>query len=66
MGNKSGEKSFVPNTPNRRHIIKAAARGHKKGVADKCYKDQSVQHYLLKNIARKIQQEVKDLCSLYV
>lgn len=53
-------------TPNRRHISKAAARGHKQGVADQCFQDDQIFTIIVKKIERKVYEELKSLCSLKV
>lgn len=53
-------------TPNRRHITKAAARGHKKGVVDHCFVDTKVQGYIIHKVSKILQSEIKAMCSLRV
>lgn len=61
--NKSGVKRYALSTPNRRHISKAAARGHKKGVVEQCFADAKVRSYTIRKVARIIQSELKTMCS---
>ncbi len=66
IGNKSGIKQYQLQTPHRRHISKAAARGHKKGVADQCFADPRIREYIMQKVARLIHSEMKMLCSVEV
>lgn len=63
VGNKSGVKKYNLSTPNRRHISKAAARGHKKGVVDQCFADVNVKSYIIQKVSQIIQSELKRMCS---
>lgn len=76
---QSGVKQFNLDTPNRRHISKAAARGHKKGsqllhilnyhcfyfiaVTDHCFKDETIREYSVNKVAQIIHSEVKKMCT---
>ena len=42
VANPSGMQKYNLTTPHRRHITKAAARGHKKGLVDRCFDDPQV------------------------
>lgn len=63
VGNPSGVKQYNLVTPNRRHISKAAARGHKKGVVDQCFEDTKIRDYIFSKVSRIIQSELKAMCS---
>lgn len=63
VGNQSGVKQFQLLTPHRRHISKAAARGHKKGVTDQCFTDDEIRGYILQKIGKHVYSEVKTMCS---
>jgi hypothetical protein len=53
-------------TPHRRHISKAAARGHKKGVADHCFADKEIKSYVIRKCCRLIHAEIVSMCSCKV
>ena len=77
--NKSGAKHYGIHTPVWRHISKAAARGHKKGVivdlitvniiyvrvgvADSCFQDNKITEYLIKKTGTIIHRELKNMCT---
>ena len=64
--NPSGLKRYNLGTPNRRHISKAAARGHKKGVVEESFADPEVRGCIIQKISRIIQCELKVMCSMCV
>jgi len=49
-------------TPNRRNITTAAAKGHKKAVADHCYSDKKVKLDIIW-LRRLIRLELQAMCS---
>ena len=59
-------KRYTLGTPNRKHISKAAARGHKKGVVDQCFADPKVKTYVVHKVLQILQSEMKTMCSLQV
>ena len=63
IGNKSGVKTFNLATPHRRCISKAAARGHKKAVADQCFADEEIKPYIMKRLCQIIHGEIVSMCS---
>ena len=64
--NPSGLKRYNLGTSHRRHISKAAASGHKKGVVEESFADPEVRGYIIQNISRIVQCELKAMCSMRV
>ncbi len=65
VANPSGLKQYNLGTPHRRHISKAAARGHKKAVVDEFFADPLLESYILK-ITRVVSCEFEAMCSIHV
>jgi hypothetical protein len=59
----SGAKSFLINTPQRKHMSKALARGNKKSVIDDCFKDPKLFTYLKRKLGHVLKCEIKVMCS---
>ena len=60
---KSGCKNYALLTPNRRHLSKSIARGHKRGLVDHCFCDPETQRYIMNKLNRQVRGEVKKMCS---
>ncbi|SMN01816.1 hypothetical protein SPONN_108 [uncultured Candidatus Thioglobus sp.] len=56
-------KNYYINTPRRKHMSKALARGSKKSVVEDCFKDPKIHMYLKKKIGRVLKSEIKSMCS---
>ena len=54
------------NTPRRKHMTKALARGSKKTVVDDCFKDSVTYEFVKRKLSRIITSEIKVCCSTAV
>ena len=61
MTYKSGCKNYALLTPNRRHLSKSIARGHKRGLVDHCFCDPETQRYIMNKLNRQVRGEVKNV-----